>query len=56
MVAARFSGVTWIPTALRLVWMVCTAATQSENPPLLRMVKDSGWPDGVWKIPFEPRL
>ena len=36
--------------------MVCTAATQSENPPLLRIVKDSGWPDGVTKIPFESAL
>ena len=26
--------------------MVCTAATQSENPPLLTMLNDSGLPDG----------
>ena len=36
--------------------MVCTAATQSENPPLLTMVNDSGLPDGVWKMPLEPCL
>jgi len=55
-VAARFSGVIWIPTALKSCWMVWTAATQSENPPLLTILKDSGWPDGVWKMPSEPRL
>ena len=35
--------------------MVCTAATQSENPPLLRMVNDSGWPEGS-EHPLELRL
>ena len=56
MVAARFCGVTWMPTALRLAWMVCTAATQSEKPPLLRIVNDSFWPDGDRKMPSEPFL
>ncbi len=35
---------TWMPTALRSVWITFTAATQSEKPPLLVMLKDSFWP------------
>ena len=44
-----------MPTALRLVCSTLTAATQSENPPLLMMLKDSFWPP-LAMMPSEPFL
>ena len=51
----RFSGVTWIPTDLSSLWITLTDATQSEKPPLLMMVKESGLPSFA-KMPLPPFL
>ena len=40
----RLSGVIWMPTAFRSLWTTLTAATQSEKPPLLTIVKESCLP------------
>ena len=51
----RLSGVTWMPTAFRSLWTTFTAATQSEKPPLLMMVNESGLPF-FSKMPLLPRV
>ena len=51
----RLSGVIWMPTALRSLWMTFTAATQSEKPPLLMIVNESGLPF-LAKMPLLPFL
>ena len=51
----RLSGVIWMPTALRSLWITFTAATQSEKPPLLMIVNESGLPF-FSKMPLPPFL
>src|SRR5437764_3771637 len=47
----RFSGVILIPTAFSWLWITWTDATQSEYPPMLMILNDSGLPDFVWNTP-----
>ena len=49
----KLRGVIAMPTARRLLWITWTEATQSEKPPLLMIVNDSGWPS-LAKMPLLP--